>query len=66
MRLPSAITAASVAFPHWIGCRVTGGLGDGLGGGVADALEDGLGEGVGCGFRLVWIQDARLVESPRS
>jgi hypothetical protein len=63
MRLPSTITAASLALPHEIDCRVAGGLGDGLGGGIGEAVGDGLGAG---GFKLVWIQDARLGESPRS
>jgi hypothetical protein len=47
MRLPSAITAASVAFPHWIDCRVVCGLGDGLGCGDGEAVADALGAGVG-------------------
>src|ERR1700687_6088336 len=63
MRLPSAICAASVAFPHWIGGRDGCGVGDGLGDGADDAVGDGLGAG---GLRLVWIQEARLGESPRS
>src|SRR5712692_2324877 len=67
MRLPSAISAASFAFPHWIVCRVACGDGDGLGDGLGDTADDAVGDGLATGgFKLACIQDARLAESPRS
>src|SRR2546428_3912177 len=67
MRLPSPISAASVAFPQSIGCRVAGGVGDALGEALGDGADDAVGVGLGtAGFKLVWIQDARLGELPRS
>src|SRR6202158_5098213 len=63
MRLPSAICAASVAFPHWIGGRDGCGVGDGLGDGADDAVGDGLGAG---GARFVWVQEGRLGDPLRA
>jgi hypothetical protein len=41
------MTAASLAFPHWMGFRTVGGVGDGIGDAVADADAEGLADGVG-------------------